>query len=339
VRPHAKTHKCLEIAARQIAAGAVGLTVAKVDEALVFIEQGIRSITVAYPIVVDSKLARLFEAARSEQVYLRMIVDSPIGVEALANEAARQDVRLGVYIKIDVGLHRCGLSPEDPRLVPLAQSIDKNDHLRLVGLLSHAGHSYAACDADEARQIATQEQQSMRAAQEHLARAGYPVTEISVGATPTVLASDNFEGITEIRPGNYVFVDQTARRIGLVDIDAIALTVLATVISCNDAYVIVDAGSKVLSSDSGAHGSGSAGFGVAYPAERFGEPAAELMVQKLSEEHGWLKRMGDSLDVGSLVRIIPNHSCAVVGLADTLTVIRDGKPIDEWRVAARGCVR
>lgn len=340
VRPHAKTHKCPEIADRQISAGAAGITVAKVDEALVFIEHGIRSITIAYPLVVDNKLARLIEAARSRQIDLRMVVDSPVGIEMLARAAARHDVQLDVFIKIDVGLHRCGVSPESPLLVQLAQVIVGDDHLRLIGLLSHAGHSYAARNIDEAKWVAVQEQHIMLAARQRLSQVDSMVAEVSIGATPTVLASDNFEGVTEIRPGNYVFFDQTARRMGLIDMEAIALSVLATVVSANDEYAIVDAGSKVLSSDSGAHGTaGNVGFGVAYPADRFGDSTAELMVQRLSEEHGWLKRGANDLPVGSRVRIIPNHSCAVVGLADQLSIIRNGNHIDDWTVAARGCVR
>ena len=204
LRPHIKTHKCLEIARHQIDAGAVGITASKVDEALVFIKNGVRSVTVAYPLVVASKLDRLIAAARTHDVDLRLIVDSSAGVDAIARAAENHRNQISIFLKIDVGLHRCGLTEDDPGLVELVQNIVREPALNFVGLLSHAGHTYGAEDVDAAREIAKEECEILKRVREKLEGVGFEVSEVSVGSTPGTLASDSYDGITEIRPGNYV---------------------------------------------------------------------------------------------------------------------------------------
>ena len=246
VRPHIKTHKCLELARQQINAGAVGITASKVDEALVFIKNGIRSVTVAYPMVVASKLDRLIAAARAHDVDLRLIVDSLAGVNAIAGAAEKHQKQISIFLKIDVGLHRCGLAEDDPSLVELVQKIVQEPALNFVGLLSHAGHTYGAEDMDAARKIAQEECEILMRIQKNLESVGIEVSEVSVGSTPGTLASDSYDGITEIRPGNYVFMDRMPLRLKLIELNQIALSVLATVVSQNSDYFIIDAGSKTL---------------------------------------------------------------------------------------------
>lgn len=339
LRPHVKTHKCLEIARLQLAAGAVGLTAAKPDEALVFIAHGCPSLTLAYPVLDGRKLDRLLPAAREAGCDLRLMADSDRGAEALEAAAARHGVELPVFLKIDVGLRRCGLAPGAPGLVPLAGRIAGAQGLRLAGLLSHAGQAYAARDAAQVRDIAREENRLMNAAAARLRGAGIEVPEISVGSTPTVLAGDVWDGVTEIRPGNYVFLDRTPLRLGLAGVGDMALWVLATVVSANADWLIIDAGSKVLSSDGGAHGSGLDGFGLALSLDAGDDLAQALPVLKLSEEHGFVQRESSRLGVGDRLRILPNHTCPVVNLADSLTVIHPDGATEEWPVAARGRVR
>ena len=339
VRPHIKTHKCLELARQQIDAGAVGITSSKVNEALVFINDGIRSVTVAYPLVVASKLDRLIAAAKAHDVDLRLIVDSPAGVDAIAQVAGRHQKQISIFVKIDVGLHRCGLSEDDPGVIELTQKILQEPALNFVGLLSHAGHVYGAKDGDAARQIAQEECQIMNRARKKLESNGIKVSEVSIGSTPTILANDNYDGITEIRPGNYVFMDRTPLRLDLIGLDQIAFSVLATVVSQNSDYFIIDTGSKTLSSDQGAHGiAGMEGFGLAYPVDRFEDKNYEMGVAKLSEEHGFVERKDFDLPVGSTIRLIPNHSCVVANLLDTYTVLKDGQITEQWDIVARGHV-
>ena len=337
VRPHIKTHKCLELAQQQIDAGAVGLTSSKVDEALVFINNGIRSVTVAYPLVVDSKLDRVIAAARSHDVDLRLIVDSPAGVDAIAKVAGRHGKQISIFLKIDVGLHRCGLTEDDPGLVELVQKIVREPDLNFVGLLSHAGHTYGADDADAARKIAQEECEIMNRVRQRLESNGIQVAEVSVGSTPGTLVSDSYDGITEIRPGNYIFMDRMPLRLKVIELNQIALSVLATVVSQNSDYFIIDAGSKTLSSDQGAHGMpGMEGFGLVYPADRFEDTDYEMIVTRLSEEHGVVIRRDFDLAIGSKVRLVPNHSCVVANLLDTYTVLKDGQITEQWDIAARG---
>ncbi|MBA3272620.1 MAG: alanine racemase [Chthoniobacterales bacterium] len=340
LRPHIKTHKSSRIAQMQIDAGAVGITTSKPAETLRFVNAGFKSITLAYPLVSQEKLLPLFAAARDRGVELRLIADSPIGIEAIISAATQTAYSPGVFLKIDVGLHRVGVSAYSDHLLQFARKITAETSVCFSGLLSHAGHAYGASSAGEVRVIAGQEAQLLRHARERLQSDGIEVRELSVGSTPTVLASDDYDGITEIRPGNYVFMDRTPLRLGLVSIDRIALSVVATVVSANDKYLIVDAGSKVLSSDAGAHGTGQLdGFGLAFPKNDYPTGGEPLIVEKLSEEHGFVRRDARDLAIGSKVRIIPNHSCAVVNLADELTVIRNNETLETWEVSARGAAQ
>lgn len=355
LRPHVKTHKCLEIAALLMAHGAVGLTASKPGEARVFVEAGFDSITVAYPVVESraglgiesNELDRLLEAAKARHTDLRFIADCPAGVATLSKAAQRHGLKLGVFIKIDVGLRRCGLQENDPDLVDLAREIARAQALDLVGILSHAGQAYGAQDKAGATAVAEEERRIMARVKAGLEQAGHPIREVSVGSTPTVLATESFKGITEIRPGNYVFLDRTPLRLGLARPEQVALYVLATVVSANDRYLIMDAGSKVLASDIGAHGSGGPdfGYGLARLLTAEGKDVPDesgpgLTVKKLSEEHGFVARPesgpGTLAEPGDVLLVTPNHACPVVNLADTLHAL--GPENETWAVAARGRV-
>jgi D-serine deaminase-like pyridoxal phosphate-dependent protein len=304
-----------------------------------FIAAGFRSITVAYRSSRrrNSRSSSQWRAITVRK--LRLIVDSSTALAALRAVAQQMDYATSVFLKVDVGLHRVGVSPGGEALVELAQQVVDAPRLRFAGLLSHAGHAYAAADRAGVERIARQEAALLRHARGRLESAGITVQEVSVGSTPTVLASDCYEGITEIRPGNYVFMDRTPLRLGLIAAERIALTVLATVVSLNEQYVILDAGSKVLSSDRGPHGTGGEdGFGIAYPAEHFLEQDAPAPLEKLSEEHAFVSRLHWPVRVGDKVRMIPNHSCAVVNLADELVGLHGDGTIERWHVAARGAV-
>jgi len=338
-RPHIKTHKSIKIAKLQIEQGACGITASKVDEALVFLKAGIHSITLAQPLLTPSKIDRLFRAALESQADVRMITDSAEGLDLIAAKSEEHAYMPGVFIKIDVGLNRCGLKEEDERIIGLAKRMHNHPCLKFCGLLSHAGHAYGAADRQGVVQIAENERLQMLRIKDALEKENVPVPEISVGSTPTVLGAENFNGVTEIRPGNYVFLDQNPIRLGLVQPNEVSLTVLATIISKNSDYFITDAGSKTLTSDQGAHGIATKpGFGVGYPAEKYDEQAMPLTIAKLSEEHGFISRDGQDLPLGSKIRIIPNHSCPVANLARDYVVINDSD-YEYWPVDAAGRVR
>lgn len=167
---------------------------------------------------------------------------------------------------------------------------------------------------------------------------GFPDARISVGSTPTVFSSGSFAGIDEIRPGNYVFLDLTAVRLGIASHHDIALGVVAAIVSANENYYIIDAGSKALTSDLGAHSSGGSGFGLAFPFSAKRDHAAMLPVVRLSEEHGFVERRGGSLALGTRMLVYPNHACPVVNLAKRLAVYSPGGDPSLWSVDARGKV-
>ena len=337
LRPHVKTHKSVEIARMQIAAGAVGITASKSTEAMEFIRCGIPSVTIAYPVIERPKIARLLRAGIDHGVRLCLVVDSLPGVEAIAAEASLAELRVDLQLKVDVGLHRCGVDPSALEAIEIASAIAGNAHLRFRGLLSHAGQAYRASSAADVRQVAHLEREMMVAFAHSLVAKGISVPMISVGCTPTVVLNDGFEGIDEIRPGNYVFMDLTQATLGVCGYEDLGLTVLTTVVSCNDRYAIADAGSKVLSSDRGPHGSEKiVGYGHA---QRLKSPGSrEMIVTHLSEEHAFIEHGGNRLDIGERLLIMPNHACSVVNLAGKYTVINEAGNIEYWKIDAAGCV-
>jgi D-serine deaminase-like pyridoxal phosphate-dependent protein len=336
-RPHMKTHKSIRIAALQMAAGAVGVTAAKPSEAIIFMQRGLRDVTVAYPMIDPHKVERLMRVAQHTGSTLRLVADSMEGVEAISAASAACDAKIAVLIEVDVGLRRCGVDPDGPHAGRLAERLQADPFTTFAGLLSHAGHAYGAEDAASVKRIAEEERRLMTGLAQNLRQSGIGVPIVSVGSTPTVWLSDNFDGITELRPGNAVFMDLTQVSLGVASPKDLALSVLATVVSVNQHFAIVDAGSKVLSSDVGPHGSKRlTGYGIACLPD---DPSLRLPVVNLSEEHGFLAHAGRPPRIGARVRIWPNHACPVANLADKLVVLQNDEIREEWSVDARGCVR
>ena len=336
LRPHVKTHKCLEIARMQLDRGAIGVTASKPQEALVFIEAGVPSVTVAYPVVIPQAAQALLESAAKMKCDLRFVVDSLEGVEAIAVGASR-DRRASIFLEIDVGLERCGVKPGAVAVERIARAIHGSPRLRFRGILSHAGHAYAARDKGEIAAIAADERRQMKLVVDRLGAQKIDVEEVSVGSTPTVLAAESFADVSEIRPGNYVFLDATACRLGIAGLNDLSLGVVTTVVSVNERYCIIDAGSKVLSSDAGPHGTGGGGFGHCFA---LGSAASSWpggrQVVRLSEEHGFVEHGGAPAPIGARALVFPNHSCPAVNLADRLVVLEPGRDPVFWTVAARG---
>lgn len=338
VRPHAKTHKCPEIARLQVDAGADGITVAKPGEARVFLRAGVRSVTLAYPVIDPGVVSQLLEEADACAASLRFVIDSAAGLHALQHAARGRNDRTAAFVELDVGLHRCGVPPQSPLLDELAAALARGPGTRFAGLLSHAGHAYGAGSAEAVAAVAENERATMQAAAARLRAAGIEVPCVSVGSTPTVCLARDYTGVDEIRPGNYVFFDRTAMRLGAAGEHEIALAVFTTVVSVNDTWCIIDAGSKSLSSDLGPHGTGGdMGYGQAHA---FGPHAGRaLAVAKLSEEHGFIPHHGQPLEIGTRLMVIPNHSCPVANLADELVVLSAAGQPQTWNVAARGKTR
>lgn len=307
LRPHAKTHKCLEIARRQVEHGAAGLTVATVSEAEVFAGGGFDDLFIAYPIWPSpGRAARL--RALADRVALRVGVDSGESAEALAKAVGPLDV----LVEIDSGHHRSGVRPVDAARV--AEAAERAGH-HVRGIFTFPGHSYGPGQ----QQPATLDEAAA------LAEAGSWAEVRSGGSTPTAALAGTGP-LTEIRPGVYVFGDAQQVELGTCGWDDVALTVVATVVSRTGERVIVDAGSKVLGADRLAW---STGFGRLPD-----HPDARIVA--LSEHHATIEFPGEPPGRGDVVRVAPNHVCATVNLADELVVVRGGTEVDRWRVAARG---
>lgn len=315
LRPHAKTHKSPYVALRQLAHGAIGLTVATVREAEVFAEAGVRDLLIAHPPVGSPKRLRL--AALAERVpRLAVSLDEP-------SLAAGLPAGVDVLWEVDTGLHRVGTPPGEPAVRGVRELLRHTDRFR--GLLTHGGHAYAG----DRERAAREEWQGLVESAELLRREGIDVAELSVGSTPTAAFAGEAGkgGVTEMRPGTYVYGDANQVRLGSHRLDDCALGVVATVVSvpAPDRRVL-DAGSKALSADLRA--GGLAGYGIVA-----GHP--DLVVERLSEEHAVVTGEAD-LRVGDRVLVIPAHACTTVNLHDAILFI--GGPGEPWwdPVAARG---
>ncbi|MDX3133225.1 alanine racemase [Streptomyces europaeiscabiei] len=321
VRPHVKTHKCVEIGRRQVQAGAVGITVGNVGEAEVFAAAGFDDIFLAYPIwPAGTKGARIRRLARSTR--LRVGLDNVAAIEALADAMGGEPDRLQVVIEVDCGARRSGAPPE--RAGDLALVARKRG-LVPVGVFTYPGHGSSGQDA---RKSAAQDQDAaLTTAVRSLAGVGIQAEVVSAGSTPTVEFSTS-SVITEIRPGEYVFCDLNNTRLGACSDDQIALFVAATVVSdWVPDQVILDVGTKAL----GREGSLELGYG--------GVAGTKAVLSKLNEYHGFLPLpVGEFRpSIGTVVPVVPNHVCPVVINFEELIVTDSmGMSLQRWPVDARG---
>ena len=339
LRPHAKTHKSPTVAAWQIDRGAVGICCAKVGEAEVFVDAGIGDIRLPYP-VNPSNAPRLI--ALMGRASISIIVDHLDVARAWSDAMQRAGRVLDVLIKVDVGFHRCGIDPESDAL-GFIQTVSGMAGLRLLGLLSHAGHGYHAASEADLACVAQREAATLTGLRDRAAGSGIALDEISVGATPTLRFSVRQPGITELRPGNYVYFDRTQLALGAATLDDCALTVLATVVSkpAPD-RIILDCGSKTLTNDlargiAKAEGYGAVLAGATDNGDRAREFDEALAVERLSEEHATVRVTGGTrLEPGDRVRLLPNHSCVVSNLVDVVRLVEGDEVVDTLPVAARG---
>jgi D-serine deaminase-like pyridoxal phosphate-dependent protein len=324
LRPHAKTHKTVAIARLQAGAGATGISVAKTSEAEIYADNGFGDLFVAYPVVGQDKGRRLLRLA--ERVRLAVGTDSVEGARTLAEVFAGASRTLELMLKVDVGYHRVGVEPD--RAVAVARQIADLPGVALRGIFTHAGHAYAQETREGVDAIASQEGQTLARCAEALRAAGLTISEVSVGSTPTARQAMAVTGVTECRPGNYVFHDASQVALGTCQLEDCALTVVATVVSVPAAgRAVVDAGSKTLSSDQLRPRPGGHGVLLGHRSR----------LTALSEEHGVITvEPGDSFRVGERVRILPNHACVVANLHDRLWAVRGETVEDELPVAARG---
>lgn len=331
LRPHTKTHKLPGIAHWQVEAGAVGITVAKVSEAEVMAAGGLKDIFIANEIVTPPKISRLAALARLAEMSVG--VDSREGAGALSQGAVAEGVRLNVLIELNVGLNRAGVLPGLP-VLELAQHIRTLPGLHLEGIFTHGGHAYNATTFEERDAVGHAEGQALVDSARLLSEHGFPLERVSVGSTPTARSAASVPGVTEVRPGNYVFYDAMQVGLGVATWDDCALRVAATVISRPDAHrAVIDAGSKILGSERGSNLSQVRGHGhvVEYP---------DGLLARLSEEHGVItfEEPADAPRIGERVTVIPGHACPVVNLVNQVYLIDGERVLATWPVLGRGKV-
>lgn len=318
LRPHAKTHKCPEIARLQVAAGATGLTVATVSEAEVFADAGFDDLFIAYPLWVDAPRGSRLRTL-NRRIHLTVGVDSVVGARNLA-EHAGPGIR--VLVEVDSGHHRTGVTPQRAGEVAAAASTAGLD---VLGVFTFPGHSYAP---EAPAGAARDEADALAAAASSLRAAAVEPIVVSGGSSPTALIEVHTEA-TELRPGVYVFGDAQQWELGAVTEADIAVSALATVVSARDDVVVLDAGSKILGADRPAWATGHGRI--------LGAPDARITA--LSEHHATVRWPDPATRpaLGDRVHVVPNHVCNAINLVDHLIVTSGGEIVDTWAVAARGC--
>ncbi len=336
LRPHTKTHKSHHIARLQERAGCAGITVAKLGEAEVMAEGGLEDILIANQVIGAAKLSRLVELA--DRVRLAVLVDSREGAAIL--DAAFRDAGapLDVLIEVDTGKGRCGLSDLD-EIIALADAIADARGLRLCGVETHEGHVPAgASRASQLEERAVAAGKRLVEVASALRERGHEVTEISVGSTPAAPYTASVSGVTEMRPGTYVFNDVNQLSLEQATPADCSLSVLATVISRPaPGRAVLDAGSKSLFAEPARTTIAMqdySGFGYIRQA-----PSARIA--SLSEEHGVVELGPDVAfpAIGERVEVIPNHVCPAVNLHEELYVVDGDEVVEVWPIAARGKVR
>src|SRR5436309_7696092 len=325
LRPHIKTHKCLELGRRQQAHGAKGITVSTLFEAQAFARDGFGDLTWAFPL--DPTHIPYVQRIAQDGITLRVMLDDLDTAKALAGSS------LHAWLKVDCGYHRAGVDPSSRYALDVARELGAERGLSFDGILSHSGHAYRTRNKDEAADIAEQERQVMTWFADLLRKDGLPVRGVSVGSTPAMAAVKSLTGVTEARPGNYIFYDRTMVLIGCCEPQDVAVSVLATVVSHlpGAAHFVVDAGAHILPKHLGpTHLGLETAFGEV-------KDHPELTVASVSQEHGLIRAAAPAaiegkFKVGQQVEIIPNHSCLTEAHFDEYVVMEGGRVMDRWHI-------
>ncbi|MBN1316038.1 MAG: DSD1 family PLP-dependent enzyme [Anaerolineales bacterium] len=323
LRPHSKTHKCPEIARRQIQAGAIGVTCAKLGEATVMADAGIQDILIANQVTGSIKIEKLADLAN--RCELMAAVDDPDNVQELSQACAAKGAELRVLVEIDIGMGRCGVQP-GIRALELARLVAASPNLVFKGLMGYEGHLVLTQDPQERKERVEMAFAPLLETRTILEKAGLKVEIVSGGGTGTYDITGVIPGITEIQSGSYVFMDSTYHNVRTEFMPA--LTVLTGVVSTTvKGRVVVDAGLKAMTKE----------FGWPTPLDCDG-----ATVEYLSEEHGVLSVADPDKVIwqpGDRIRFLPSHCCTTVNLYNVLHIVRDNHLVDIWPVSARGCAQ
>ncbi len=337
LRPHIKTHKCIQIAKRQIELGAKGITVSTFYEAQKFAEAGFKDITWAFP----APECYLEDAVRlSEKITLRILLDNLHTFEKVEIKCKELNQNIHVWLEIDCGQHRSGVDPKSKYAEDLLRKLIDSKYLIFDGILTHAGHSYSAANKEEIYKIADDEKSVMLEFTERMRDKGISIPAISIGSTPTMAVAENLYGITEIRPGNYVFYDFSQVLLGSCKTENCTLTVLSSVISHQPGanHFIIDGGALTFSKDAGPRQIGNySEYGMIF--DDYSEKMLNnfLKIQTLTQEHGKVLKLNQEPDklkyeIGTKLRILENHSCLTAVLFDKYYLVQKNNVVGEWEI-------
>ena len=329
LRPHMKTAKSADVARLATRERSVGITVSTIAEIEYFAREGFGDITYAVGIAAH-KLPVLARLQREHGTRIRLVADSVHAVTEVAQQAAALGERFSLFIEIDCGGGRGGVTADGPELLPIAQVVQASPMLSLSGVLTHAGQSYDGTSVSEVREIAEQERAAVVQAADRLRAAGIAVPSVSVGSSPTAVHAGSLAGVTEMRPGVYTLFDLAQTSLGSCTVDDIAVSVLTTVIGHNprSQRMLIDAGALALSKDVSANRQGmNVGFGLACPMNG-GPPFADMHVADVNQEHGLIaaaashEAMVERFPVGARLRVLPNHACLTAAPYGRYYVVR-----------------
>jgi D-serine deaminase-like pyridoxal phosphate-dependent protein len=337
LRPHVKTPKCTEVARRQQAAGAIGITVSTLKEAEQFFAAGFTD-TLYAVCIAPAKLPRVL-ALRRRGCTLTVLVDAMPAAQAVVALGRAEGHVFDVMIEVDTDGHRSGLTPECNDLIAVGATLHQGGAC-LKGVMTHAGSSYDLDTPQGLRDLAEQERRGCVRAAERLRAAGLPCAEVSVGSTPTALAAVDLDGATEVRAGVYVFFDLVMANVGVCTTVEIALSVLATVIGhqSDKGWIIVDAGWMAMSRDRGTQRQ-KVDYGYGAVCEVNGGLLPDLVMSAANQEHGIVSRrdgtvapdMVERFPIGSQLRILPNHACATGAQFSEYHAVSPQGAVEQWR--------
>ncbi|PZF85864.1 alanine racemase [Jiangella anatolica] len=328
-RPHIKTSKCLDVVRRQLALGATGVTCATPAEVRLLLDAGVQDVLWAHAPVGPAKVAFAVSAAAGGR--LTVALDSAAVAAPLAEAADAAGVTIPYLLEVDTGLGRMGVAPDDAAAA--VAELAPYPSLRLRGVMTQEGHVGAALgDRDAQAAAGRRAGEALVGAAEALRAAGHECPVVSVGSTPGAASTPFVPGVTEARPGTYVYYDSNQIAVGAATLADCALTVLTRVVSTRRGdRVIVDAGLKAMSNDPAATGGG---LGTVCDAEL--NPVEDVVFEYAHEEHGFLTGPGiANLAVGDLLRIVPNHACGTVNMFGGVHLVEDDRVLNRWTIGAR----
>ncbi|MEM1203163.1 MAG: alanine racemase [Acidobacteriota bacterium] len=333
MRPHFKTHKSLGVARIQRELQCIGFTASTLGEVRTLAEAGFHDVLWAFPVILNRIPELVTLAGDQPDLDLQLVVDSPDAVTALETEWAPRVSDPAVWLKVDCGYHRAGVDPTSDRAIELVRRLRDSPALDFAGILSHSGHAYAH-GRDAIRAAAEEERRTMVTFARKLRDLDLDVPRVSIGSTPAMAVADDLGGITEVRPGNYVFYDYSQVSIGSCTVADCALTVLASVVSCQPgaSHCVIDAGALSLSKDPGPPWIDPPTFGEVFGDYGAGELAPDVRVSSLSQEHGIVNA---PLPVGTRLRILPNHACLTVPNFERYAIVRGQRVVDVGAVSHR----